>query len=102
MLKQAGNKLIDLVSKWTGYAATREWTPSARRGEHILDLKAYTQLTVTVVVWRLDSRWSKPFTPGRSLRTSTNWSIRIPNSVPDAFGKFVRLVPPPSLIVRRM
>src|SRR6267154_339794 len=44
MLKQAVNKLIDLVSKWTGYAATREWTPSARRGEHILDLKAYTQL----------------------------------------------------------
>ena len=34
----------DLVSRLTGYAASREWTPSPRPGERIMRLKAYTQL----------------------------------------------------------
>ena len=39
-----GNKTVDCVSKCIGYAAVREWTPSPRSGERILDLKPYTQI----------------------------------------------------------
>jgi hypothetical protein len=41
---KTAKKVIDGASTLTRYAATREWTPSPRSGEHILQLKAYTQL----------------------------------------------------------
>lgn len=44
MLEETWKTVIDGVTTLTGYAATREWTPSPRPGEHILDLKAYTQV----------------------------------------------------------
>ncbi len=43
-LIEASLAAADLVSDLIGYAAVRDWTPTSRRGERLIDLVSYTQL----------------------------------------------------------